>query len=253
MTSEDLSKGDCSVDHRPVGDKWVFDSTVVACFDDMLDKSIPHHGVMRDLIVEIAAKFIRPHSVVLDLGCSLGRCLFDLAANADMEHVRFIGVDSMPGMVEGAQDRLARLPQEIQNRFSISQWDLRQGIPPSVSSGEASVVFLVLTLQFVPSEYRQKIIHQIYQALDKGSVLLLVEKVLGEGATVQDLMVDRYHALKGNSGYSSDSIEAKRKSLEGVLNPVVPSEHQRMLNAAGFSEVDCFWRWMNFAGWVAVK
>jgi len=25
------------------------------------------------------------------------------------------------------------------------------------------------------------------------------------------------------------------------------------LRAGGFRQVDCFWRWMNFAGWVAVR
>ena len=26
-----------------------------------------------------------------------------------------------------------------------------------------------------------------------------------------------------------------------------------MLRSAGFGEIDCFWRWLNFAGWIAVK
>ena len=26
-----------------------------------------------------------------------------------------------------------------------------------------------------------------------------------------------------------------------------------MLERAGFNQVDCFWRWCNFAGWVAIK
>ena len=42
-------------------------------------------------------------------------------------------------------------------------------------------------------------------------------------------------------------------SLEGVLVPVTAKWNEQLLRSAGFAEVDMFWRWMNFAGWVAVK
>lgn len=29
--------------------------------------------------------------------------------------------------------------------------------------------------------------------------------------------------------------------------------NEEMLQMVGFREVDCFWRWGNFAGWLAVK
>jgi tRNA (cmo5U34)-methyltransferase len=35
--------------------------------------------------------------------------------------------------------------------------------------------------------------------------------------------------------------------------PVTAGWNEEMLRGAGFQEIDCFWRWLNFAGWVAVK
>lgn len=29
--------------------------------------------------------------------------------------------------------------------------------------------------------------------------------------------------------------------------------NEEMLTDAGFSHVECFWRWCNFAGWIAVR
>jgi tRNA (cmo5U34)-methyltransferase len=29
--------------------------------------------------------------------------------------------------------------------------------------------------------------------------------------------------------------------------------NEQLLDAAGFREIDGFWRWMNFAGWLAIK
>ena len=66
-------------------------------------------------------------------------------------------------------------------------------------------------------------------------------------------MVESYYRLKSAHGYSQEEIERKRLSLEGVLVPVTARWNEELLYMAGFRQVDCFWRWMNFAGWVAVK
>ena len=62
-----------------------------------------------------------------------------------------------------------------------------------------------------------------------------------------------YRMKKSNSGYSIDEIDRKSASLEGVLVPVTAKWNEDMLREAGFKSVDCFWRWMNFAGWIAIK
>ena len=82
---------------------------------------------------------------------------------------------------------------------------------------------------------------------------MLVEKILGATADLDAQMVSRYYALKGANGYSPEQIERKRLSLEGVLVPVTARWNEELLRMAGFTQVDCFWRWMNFAGWLAVK
>lgn len=62
-----------------------------------------------------------------------------------------------------------------------------------------------------------------------------------------------YYNLKASNGYTQEQIERKRLSLEGVLVPVTAKWNEELLRMAGFVHVDSFWRWMNFAGWVAVK
>jgi tRNA (cmo5U34)-methyltransferase len=80
-----------------------------------------------------------------------------------------------------------------------------------------------------------------------------VEKILGSTANLNDLAVDIYHEYKQEMGYSSREIDKKRAALENVLVPLTSKWNEDMLTAAGFSEVDCFWRWMNFAGYLAIK
>jgi hypothetical protein len=67
------------------------------------------------------------------------------------------------------------------------------------------------------------------------------------------MMVHEYYGMKAQNGYTQEQIERKRLSLEGVLVPVTARWNEEMLAAAGFTQIDCFWRWMNFAGWIAIK
>lgn len=79
------------------------------------------------------------------------------------------------------------------------------------------------------------------------------QDILGATADLNSLMVDRYYTMKAANGYTQEQIERKRLSLEGVLVPVTAHWNEELLRGAGFAEIDCFWRWMNFAGWVAVR
>jgi tRNA (cmo5U34)-methyltransferase len=80
-----------------------------------------------------------------------------------------------------------------------------------------------------------------------------VEKVLGSSAPIDDLLVRRYYALKAAHGYTAEQIERKRLALEGVLVPVAARSNEDLMRDAGFDQIDCFWRWCNFAGWIALK
>jgi tRNA (cmo5U34)-methyltransferase len=111
----------------------------------------------------------------------------------------------------------------------------------------------ILTLQFTPIEYRLQILKRIYDSLIPGGAFILVEKLIGGSAKLDELMIKHYYALKADHGYSQDQIDRKRLSLEGVLVPMTARWNEEMLRLTGFSQVDCFWRWMNFAGWVAIK
>jgi len=82
---------------------------------------------------------------------------------------------------------------------------------------------------------------------------VLVEKVLGASAELDEAFVELFLTMKERNGYSPGEIDRKRLSLEGVLVPVTARWNEDLLHQEGFASVDCFWRHLNFAGWVAVK
>lgn len=226
--------------------KWEFDGEVASVFDDMLSRSIPQYDVMRRACFDIACKYIHPNTDILDLGCSRGESLAFLVDRFGSDN-RYIGIDVSQPMIDAARDRFK---MEVERGVvKIDNFDLRAGFPPVL----ASVTLCVLTLQFTPIEYRLRIMQDIYDHIMPGGALILVEKVIGGSAKLNASMVDIYYDLKSRNGYSQEQIERKRLSLEGVLVPMTAKWNEEMMSIVGFRQIDCFWRWMNFAGWVAIK
>lgn len=115
-----------------------------------------------------------------------------------------------------------------------------------------SLVLSILSMQFMPTAYRQNMINSIYEALNPGGAFVFVEKIIADEGT-DDLNVDLYYQMKRENGYTEEKIMQKRKSLENVLSPLKAEWNEDMLHEAGFEKVDMFWRCLNFCGWVAIK
>ena len=234
------------VDHTLPEGRWCFDASVTVVFEDMLARSIPQYDVMRAACFNLGSKYVQPKTDIVDLGCSRGDALAPFLDYFGAYN-RHIGVDVSEPMLATARERFQGYLRT--GIADIRNLDLRVAYPPV----RASLTLAVLTIQFTPIEYRLRILRDIYRTTIPGGALILVEKILGSCAEIDGQMVKQYYALKASNGYSLEEIERKRLSLEGVLVPVTAKWNEEMLRMAGFNQIDCFWRWMNFSGWIAIK
>jgi tRNA (cmo5U34)-methyltransferase len=227
-------------------DRWAFDTEVSRVFDDMLARSIPQYEIMRQACFDAASRFVQPKTVIVDLGCSRGEAMAPFVERyGALNH--HVGIEVSPPMLEAARQRFKGYIEC--GIVEIRDCDLRKEYPPV----QASVTLSILTLQFTPIEYRQRIVREVWKHTVPGGAFILVEKVLGATADLDAMMVDIYYGMKERNGYSRDEIDRKRFALEGVLVPVTAQWNEELLQGAGFCQVDSFWRWMNFAAWAAVR
>jgi len=223
-----------------------FDKTVATVFDDMVSRSVPFYGEMQRMVVEMSADFAQPGTSIYDLGCSSGTTFAALNPVIDPS-VRFVGIDNSPDMLDKAREKFAELKftREVELRVE----DINVGCRIE----NASIVNLILTLQFIRPLRRERLIHDVYEGLKPRGALILIEKVLGEDSLFNRLFIDYYYEMKRRHGYSEMEISQKREALENVLIPYKLLENRELLLAAGFSSVDVFFKWYNFCGIIAVK
>ncbi len=235
-----------SLGHMPASSTWDFDPSVARVFDDMLQRSIPAYRIMRHAVLEIARRYRKDDTDIVDLGASRGEAVAPLLQQCAQRN-RFILVERSEAMLDELHRRFGGF--EEMGVVQVHNTDLRYTVPPS----NASVVLCVLTLQFLPVEFRPSVLRRVYEDLLPGGSLILVEKLIEPSRELDTMMRDIYYQLKRDNGYTPTEIEAKREALENVMVPLSAQFNEQLLHAAGFSQVACFWRWFNFAGWVAVR
>lgn len=223
-----------------------FNSATAAVFDDMVDRSVPFYGEIQRMCCELAADFATPGSNLYDLGVSTATTFLALDKMVD-QSATFIGVDNSAPMLKEAAAKIARsgTPRVIQ----LIEGDLHE--TPVIEN--ASVVMLILTLQFIRPLYRERMIQRIYDGLNKNGCLILVEKITTENTILNRLYIKHYYDMKRRAGYSEIEISQKREALENVLIPYRPEENAALLKESGFHCVEEFFRWYNFTGVVALK
>lgn len=223
-----------------------FGEKVVSVFDDMLERSVPFYREIQRMIAEMAADFAVDGTNVYDLGCSTGTTLLNLGQNIHNK-VKFIGIDYSQDMLAKCKQKL--IEHHFSKEYELVCTDLNQGI--HIES--ASVVVMVLTLQFIRPLNREKLIGSILRGLNENGCLILVEKVLGEDSVFNRLFIKYYYDLKKQNGYSELEIAQKREALENILIPYKLLENRELLLKEGFRYCDIFFKWYNFCGMVAVK
>lgn len=225
---------------------WTFGGATAQGFDDHVSKSVPLYLEGHDLICDLSDFFVKPDSVVYELGCSTGTLTLKLAEhNRAKPNARFIGIDVEEAMVAVAQAKLKDNPG-LNASFIAADC-------MSFDMEMADLIVCYYTVQFISPAVRQALIDKLYKTLNWGGALLLFEKVRGADARFQDILTALYTDYKLRMGYTADEIICKSRSLKGVLEPFSTQGNIDLLRRAGFDDINTIQKYLCFEGFIAIK
>lgn len=220
--------------------RFSFNEDVAGCFDDMLGRSIPDYERMRGLVDSVGRFFVPDSGTVVAIGSSLGRD-FEGFANRG---ANVVSCDVSEPMVRRQAERF-----EPFSNVDVRLCDVTEDYPKE----KADLVLSVLTLQFIPVEERQRVVANMAASLNDGGAAIVVEKLLGGKAAIEDVFTAEYYRRKGEAGYTQEQITSKRKSLAGTMAPLTEAQNRDMFARNGFSVCECFWRSVNFAAFLLMR
>ena len=238
--------------------RFSFDEQVVACFPDMIRRSVPGYGqvlAMLPIFAQRHCQFGQTNeqgqrvSRIYDLGCSLGGATMALLSEAGgfgVDDLQIKAVDISPAMTQKAQ---VLLNENYPNHdIEVITADIR-----ALELEPCDMVILNLTLQFLPPEDRTSVLKAIYNALNDGGVLVLTEKTHSGNEQDDAWLVERYYDFKRANGYSELEISGKRNALENVLITDSLDQHHQRLAQVGFNRSLTWFQFLNFASMIAFK
>lgn len=256
-------------DFRP-GQKFVFGQEVANVFEEIvIPRQVPGYKQMRLRAVQVGHRFVKPYTSVLDIGTSRAKMIRDLIASFSfaesnepnkIKYVKYIGIDNEEPMLELARadinalfSKLNASEEDSRRIVKLKNHDLRRGIPNAEAG--YSLITSILTIQFIPIEYRSMIIQDIYDKLIPGGAFIWIEKVLGTSYETDRILTEIYHDDKRRNGIDEDAITKKRESIEGFLVPQSTKSNYEMLYNAGFrtGKVETYWKDLQFEAYIAIK
>lgn len=222
---------------------WEFNKEVTDCFDNMLERSIPGYNRMREIVFEFGKEFVVDRTYIVDIGCSLGNAISPFVQKYH-DRCRFVGIEPSASMVERVRERFH---QEIeQGIVEIYQTKIEDFIPKH----NVSLILSVLTLQFVDVEDRYRVLKKLYDSLIPHGAIILVEKTRSSNS---ELFEKIYYNLKRKNDYTDEQIYKKKESLTNYLIPLSRDDNVRLLQKAGFNNIECIWTDIMFSAWIAIK
>jgi tRNA (cmo5U34)-methyltransferase len=222
---------------------WSFEN-ISDNFDDHIQKSIPLYRQGHELICYYSDFFLKPDSVVYDIGCSTGQFLAQLARrHPHKSDLRLIGIDTVPDMISFAKNLAAEDP-----RLSFFA-----GNALDFEFEKSDLVAANYTIQFLPPRVRQTLIDTIYNSLNWGGAFFMFEKVRAPDGRFQDYASQVYVEFKLDNGFSEAEIINKTRSIKGVMEPFSSQGNVDMLKRADFTDIFTVQKYVCFEGFLAVK
>jgi len=191
-------------------------------------------------------QYAKPYTSIYDLGCSTGNFLLTLTNTLSASsNIKLIGLDNSQAMLKKAKERL--------KNSSLACEMIQSDLNEKLSISNASVIVINYTLQFIQPANRDSLLKNIYNALVPGGSLILIEKVKSKIPDLNKTFIDFHHKFKEENGYSKLEISQKREALDNVLIPWTIEQNNQLIQSSGFSKVELFFKWNNFAGFIALK
>lgn len=243
MTTKNTNEKKSSHDLEYSVSDFNFNKEVSDVFDEHVRKSIPFYDDIQRSISLISDHFLSNGTFAYDLGCSLGETLISLHKRHPGKNITYCGVDDSKSMIDLATENTSHIDNLELIQTSIENFKF---------ANPADFIVLNLVLHFIKKEKRELIVQNIYDNLNKGGALILVEKCYSSDGQIQNIFDNSFHDLKELEGLTHEEIRKKEQAIRGVLMPLKLNENLKILQDVGF-ETDIFYKFYNFAGIIAIK
>jgi tRNA (cmo5U34)-methyltransferase len=209
-------------------------------YESLMERIVPQykkqHEVINELLPENPVQDLR----VLDLGCGNG-ALSKLVLEK-YPHAYVVGFDMTPKMLVAYEENLAA----YRERYELMLGDFRF----DSIGGNYDIILAGLTLQHLTWGERKDFYKLLHAKLNPDGSFILNDIIIDADWDKRTLQYSSWMEYIAGNGEDPEFWLDKHMTKD---HPVTLEDHFQWLEQAGFSKMDCYWRFHNFAITMAVK
>lgn len=196
---------------------------LIPCFDDFYQSSLP------------LIKSVPNAQKVLDIGAGTG--LFSQFVYEKNPHLHFTLADISSPMLSVARERF-----KGKENFDFIELDLSKNKIP----GKYDIIISGLAIHHLEDVEKLQLYINIHNALNEDGLFINADQVSGRSILFDSLFKYEWRETATNSGLDHEAIiQAFERTKLDRLSPL--DVQLKMLEKAGFSEVDCIYKNLSFA------
>jgi tRNA (cmo5U34)-methyltransferase len=210
---------------------WTFKNKEVALnFDKHVRDTLPWYDISTNAVIHIARHYINDNGLVYDIGASTGNIGKKLKQTLDDRNAELIAIEpsyEMANLYNGGGQLQVISAENVQYK-------------------PFDVAICFLSLMFVESEKRPKLLLDLYNSCKKGGVIIILDKAESQSGYLGTVLYRMTLDGKLKQGITPEDIIKKEMSLSGVQRPI---EH-RLLEE--YNPITWF-QFGEFKGWLIQK
>ncbi len=206
-------------------------------YDRQIRTSIPFYDVSFDLLIDLVRRGGRPPARILDLGIGTG----DLAARllAAFPGADLTGIDLVPEFLEAAGKRLEPHGQRVHLvEVDVQQFDF---------ASRYDLVVSAFMFHHVADVVKRTAYARAFSCLDAGGCFVNADFVDSASPHWSLVFDDLRVAFMRARGVSEERIGTQYLEHRKLEIPVPLGTQLEWLSGLGFTDVECFWKYLNLA------
>jgi len=231
-----------------ISNSWSFNKNVSDNFDLHVKQSIPFYYEIINAIAGLSEFFMKENSVIYDLGCSTGNIISSLSKLNLSNYIEIYGVDREEHMLKIAETKLKKLKVKKNIKISFIKEDVLK-----LSLKQNNLTICSLLFPFLKKKDQVILLKKVYKSLEPGGAIIILDKIKSNNVDFENMFGQLYVDFKKNKKIKNKDIIKKTKSLRSIHTLKTYKETLNMLKNVGFKDVENFFKFINFSGFIGIK
>ncbi len=205
------------------------------------DKVVPFNRELQEKVLSEISIWAKGDFSLVDLGVGQGDVAKEILAQFPGAHI--VGVDMSEKMLARTKKRLSRFGERVR---------LQKGVEYADFGMEHDFVISQVTIHNSTDDEKMRLFKRIYDSLAEKGIFINADFIAGEDQVENERDRNWYfHFLEQNLRGRELEVWTRHAFYED--NPSKLSDQFAWLKEAGFQKVECTWKKMNLAVYVAYK